>query len=366
MTDTNHFRQLIQSAIKHQNDNEIVDPKLVNVSQRIIHNSVANTLGDAFALASAFNYLNFAVKQRPEIGYEFKSLLENATYVIHTADKNVLFYYSIQEDALYISFYSFVFSFHCPGLSVSLKRRLSQEQPIQFDGIRKQKCAGSILKCALKNPDCTYLNRLDDDNNGNYSKYTRSNNTMNKNSNCLKMTYDYYPYSLNDIIRDYHLRELTTSKDYCNNIAIVIKSLFNYHDMINSNMFVNEPYLERAMFREIITQSYSVLEVIELEIGALLLHINRQTKSDDEQCRKELDRRVKNIGDKEKRKMDEFRQLRNNVHLSKSQSIADEPQYSRKNVEYWFNFMKEYVNYLYMNYNSDFDTSRKIKSAECP
>lgn len=102
MTDTNHFRQLIQSAIKHQNDNEIVDPKLVNVSQRIIQNSVANTLGDAFALISAFNYLNFAVKQKPEVGYEFKSLLENATYAIHTADKKVLFYYSIQEDALYI------------------------------------------------------------------------------------------------------------------------------------------------------------------------------------------------------------------------------------------------------------------------
>lgn len=48
----------------------------------------------------------------------------------------------------------------------------------------------------------------------------------------------------------------------------------------------------------------------------------------------------------------EYKRLRNNVHLSKKQSILNDENYTRNSVVMWFSFMEQYLNYLYAQFKN--------------
>ncbi|MDD7064341.1 MAG: hypothetical protein PUI76_03585, partial [Mollicutes bacterium] len=94
--------------------------------------------------------------------------------------------------------------------------------PIVFDGVRKQACAASILKVAMKNPDLSHR--------PNPGECPSSSNETDYGERC---TFLVKPYRFSDISDDYyHLRDLTSTPEMRRNIAIVIRQMYFYCDLI--------------------------------------------------------------------------------------------------------------------------------------
>lgn len=331
------YRSLLLEVKKHQLDQDSVNSQSVHLSMNLVQSLPIQTMGDAFLLWSAFNYLNFAANQATG-DYSFKDQMEEAALKTHQAVKEVRFYYEGYQDILYVSFYGFVFSFQKVPLRPKLKDLLSHQAPIVFDGVRKQACAASILKVAMKNPDLS--------SHSNPGEYLSSSSETDYGERC---TFLVKPYRLSDISDDYyHLRELTSTPEMRRNIAIVIRQMYFYCDLVTKANPPLEPLLERAIYRDIIILSYSVIQAIEIELGSMILgtprHGNNQAY--DRRCYDALQDVIAVYG-KEKRMMNEYRALRNNVHLSKKQSIETDKAYTRGEVDHWLRFMQQYLDYLY-------------------
>ncbi len=342
------FSALLKNAAEHQFDNNSVDNSLVKRSFSTIENLRIKSLGDAFLVWASFNYLNFAVKKDRSIGYSFKRKIERCVYETRAQREDVDFYYEYQGDVLYVSFYGFIFSFHNASLSNDLKESLSHQKRIEFDGIRKQVCATSILMAAMKNPGLS--NEL--------PIQPMVNNSSDIVKQKPKMTDPYTRFSFNavdftldEICEAFNLRYLTTSKESMYNIAIVIREMYFYKDLVNTANPALDPSLEKAIYREIFTQAYSVIEAIEIEIGAMLLGIQRPAKHDptlDRRCVAELNKII-NVpsSSKEGQMRKKFHDLRNNVHLSKKQSILSDPSYCPEEIYHYLEYMRQYLQYLY-------------------
>lgn len=331
------YRSLLLEAKKHQLDQDSVDSQYAYLSANLIQKLPVQTMGDAFLIWSAFNYLNFAANKNTG-DYSFKDQMEEAVLKTHQAIEKVRFYYEAYQDILYVSFYGFVFSFQKVPLRPKLKDLLSRQTPIAFDGVRKQACTTSILKVAMKNPDLSC--RL------NPGECPSSSNETDYGERC---TFFLKPYRLSDISNDYyHLHELTSTLEMRRNIAIVIRQMYFYCDLATKANPPLEPLLERAIYRDIIILSYSVIQAIEIELGSMILGTPRRGNNPryDQRCVKAL-HDVINIQKEELRMYNEYRTLRNNVHLSKKQSIETDKAYTRGEVDHWLMFMQQYLEYLY-------------------
>lgn len=338
------FNSLLQNVIQHQDDNDSVDNNLVKQSSTIIDILRIRTLADAFLVWACFNYLNFAVKKNKAIGYSFKSKIEQRIYDTRECRGDVDFYYSYEGDVVYVSFYGFTFSFHNAGLSVELKRDLSNERKIVFDGVKKQACATSILLAAFRNPGLSSLRQ-------NVMQTPFSSKNEATTDDYCHYTFKAVNFSFQELCDVFHLRSLIFEEESIKNTVIIFKEMYFYRGLITTAIPRLDPMVEKALFREIIIAAQSVIDDIELGIGARLLGIERPSKHDpkfDSRCRKELNKIIYvPSSSKEGMTRKSFNQLRNNVHLSKKQSIATDPAYCAEEITRYLDYMRQYLNYLY-------------------
>lgn len=151
------FNKLNNYLINLKPVSNIVEDRLVKKSFNIIEYVKPNSVNEAFLIYSAFNYLNFAVKQGEEnkskITYKFKGKIENLTVLAEKTNSKIKFYLGIDKNMsiLYVKFEDFIFSFH----RVNFKNKcnieyFSSKEPIIFDNLKKQVYAKQILEFALK------------------------------------------------------------------------------------------------------------------------------------------------------------------------------------------------------------------------
>lgn len=349
MASKSFFNNLNEVVKEHQNDNEYPNVELANLAVKIIKNQPIRNKNDAFLVFSALNYLNYATKKERCIGYSFKSAIKDVVNKIRRANSCADLYYSSQGDILYAAFDNFLFSFHNPSLDNEQKAALSLGRWITFDGIKKQPCATLIFNEAIRLINsATYVNQ------NNNVEQTRS---VIRENNCTnKCTFTPLNFSIQSIIDHYHLRYITTSEEVATNCALVINLMYFYRDLIKSASPKLDEKIERSLFREMITQTYSVIEAVEIEIGSMLLGVTRPNKHDlilDQKCISAT-RKITNIpgGSNESILKGEYKRLRNNVHLSKKQSILNDENYTRNSVVMWFSFMEQYLNYLYAQFKN--------------
>lgn len=349
-------------------EDSVYDPNLVEKARKLVllNPTCIHGVGDVFAIFSAFNYLNFAVKQNKNIGYGFKSKLENfALYVFHKYTGIDLY---VDNDngipILFVSIYGFVFSFHSVSFkNLSFKSALERETPIYFDGIRKQEHASRIFSYALDKREA--INNLNMNSSNNRGSYRQSEPNDSRESPSKKPHSSSYNgnlnvnvdlYNINDIIRDFHLDFLCTTKETRNNIAIVISTLYLYKDIVSSSSPQLPLEIQKGLLRDIIIHSYSVIECIELEVGAKLKGERRNsgsTRKESQQLDSEYLKAFKNhfsMSGDTKTFYDQYRIDRNNVHLSKNQNIYDDDVYSTKTVEKYIRFLMNYLDFLYHNF----------------
>lgn len=115
--------------------------------------------GDALIYCAALNMLNTYVKQRGSlIGYMFKRDLDYLLSIVINADiEGMLFDLQVEKGAtlLVVQVDCVQFSFHNIAHPEKI-RRLSLKSDkfahLDWDGIRKQKCAVSLFQWAIQNP----------------------------------------------------------------------------------------------------------------------------------------------------------------------------------------------------------------------
>ena len=104
------------------------------------------------------------------------------------------------------------------------------------------------------------------------------------------------------------------------------------------------------MFREIITQTYSVVEAVEVEIGRRIAkQRNRKPKKkemDMQRMCQDLCHAEYGFDPATKDLYKEYRELRHNVHLCKDQQIINDDYYTEDTTMKWFSFMDQYLSYL--------------------
>ncbi len=189
----------------------------------------------------------------------------------------------------------------------------------------------------------------------------------------------YYPYSIAQIKKDYHLDVLcparTAQKE---NIALSIKLLYFFCDMLKST-FTND--IEILMCREIIILSYSILDGI---VGCLGFKMQEQCNKCNRRCsyyfnemsssdtefeneEKSFKRAKKHLEDckilywskgaKDFHSM--YRNYRNNIHLTKNAKVINnDPFYTRESSNKAVEFLQEFIDVLYHNYQEFVENNR--------
>ena len=352
MASVKEYQNLLESAKRHQNDNYQVDQSLVEIANKIINNCTINNIDDVFLCFSAFNYLNFATKKEKSIGYTFKNKIYDIVYkTLNNGIKNVEFYYEA-SGILYVKFHSFIFSFHSVNMR-NLSDYLMRLPRITFDNIRKQPCADPILRAALTKSNIVYNNKVNNNYNNNNNNYNYQNNSYSQSNtlsnNYHNMTYSYRPYTVEQMIDVYHIRKFVTTTEAAQNIGTVLCGLYYTFDLVCNSNPPLPVHMAKRFYHEIIVYSYSIIEAIEFEIGAKKLGIVRNwyqhDRDKDERCAKEFNKYV-NIPTNIERKFEAYRNLRNNVHLSKFQNILGQKEYNLKDVNEMVTLMAEYIEYL--------------------
>ena len=180
-------------------------------------------------------------------------------------------------------------------------------------------------------------------------------------------------YSLEDIKRDYYLYNLCVEDTpQLENIAITIQSLYFYKDILVSNTYPKT--IEASLCRTIVIMSYSILEAIVVSLGYKLQYTchncNRNgrcdcysysmfaedQKSNELNAFKNADKYLTEIGiisftSSARRFYDEFRNSRNNIHLSRnSRVITHEKKYTREHCNVVITFFQEFIDMLNHNY----------------
>jgi hypothetical protein len=226
--------------------------------------------------------------------------------------------------------------------------KYSKTNPISFDGIRKQPVAELILKSALTFNDLTIYKPKKQPTNT-YVESTRS-----KAESKININFSFTPYNVDTIIKELHLYELTTTKVTADNIANVIQTLYFYMDSINGYGDKLPTTIRQTLFREIIIESFSVIQCIQLEVGALLLNKIRnshQSRDDDKECFEAFETiAYLKPNSKEEMIFKKYLSARNNVHLSKYQNIMDVTTYNAETVAEYINYMNQYIDYVYKCY----------------
>jgi hypothetical protein len=180
-------------------------------------------------------------------------------------------------------------------------------------------------------------------------------------------------YSLEDIKRDYYLYNLCVADTpQLENIAITIQSLYFYKDILVSNTYPKT--IEASLCRTIVIMSYSILEAIVVSLGYKLqytcLNCSSATscdyysysmfaedqKSNELNAFKNADKYLTEIGiisftSSARRFYDEFRNIRNNVHLTRNTKVIhNEKQYTREHCNLIITFFQEFIDMLNHNY----------------
>lgn len=339
------FSELNALCEKDQKRNAKVDYELLERSQYIISNTAIRNIQDAFLFFSALNYLNACIKvDKACASYSFKSDIQRGVNTIkYNNIDGISMFYERHEHLFLINFYDFIFSYHCPGLDDETINYLSNQREIVFDGIRKQCVADLILRAALKRS--TGLSLESDRYNANNSQKDFKGNIK---PNC---SFLYNKYQIEDIIQEFHLHDLTTNKVSAHNIAIVIAEIYFYYDLIKNSVPILDDMLKKALYREIIIQSYSICETLECELGYKYLGLEYSSSlTEDDQNKAKAACRCHVIKMKEggaSKFYDEFKKQRHNVHLCKNQNIENDPYYNQEHVDYVFLFTRKYIQLMY-------------------
>ena len=366
MNNSDFFRRLNQSAMQQQDGSDaFVDEKYVDFCKKLLlHGDIAvNSLADAFLYFAAINYLNASTKQQKSIGYAFKSRISVViAECINNCIHGVRFYLTSDEkgSVVYCLFgETFCFSFHSPSISGDkLKRYLASCARIEFDGIRKQKCPNLILKSAIS----LVRSQTGQGQPPIYPSPSSQRAPIGSRPVPVKTgsfgsEYDVScrvnVYPIKQIIADFQLDRLVTNHVTAENIAVVISSVYFYHDLIESENSVPE-HVRKEMFREIITQTFSVVEAVEVEIGRRIAKRKRirlpseQGKNPraDQQFCIDLCQEEYGFDSTTSRMYDEYKDLRHNVHLCKNQRIINDDYYTEETTVKWFSFMEQYLSHL--------------------
>ncbi len=360
---TNIFRDL--SKLAEESNQNGYQANFDNETVRKLNGSLSNqpkidirNTYTAFFYFAAINYLNAATKHNKAIGYRFKSCLPRiVTECYKKRIPDVRFYLTKdgKGEVLYCLFgESFTFSFHSPSINEpTLKTALERAKPIRFDGIRKQLCADRILQKAadlLKGPTQKAQTAVSKP-----SARDQSTSYSNRNGKASSAPTNFEIYSIGKVIDDFHLNRLISNPQTRENVAVVISTLYFYADLIRET---NLPHhIRKEFFREMVTQSFSVVEAVEIDIGRLIARRNgKDLPSDHGKDPKEDQQICVNLCHKEfpmepstSRLYTEYKQLRHNVHLCKEQQIINSSYYTEETTEDWFEFMHQYLNYLASN-----------------
>lgn len=131
-------------------DKEVVDDNLAYEAYSIIRNIKIEEAGDVLLYCCSMNLLNTYVKQKnSKIGYGFKDDIHYMTSILLNLDiEDVYIDYQDSESLLVVQIFSIQFSFHY----VKKKNEIislcnsHHHKKLEWDGIRKQKCAVSLFK----------------------------------------------------------------------------------------------------------------------------------------------------------------------------------------------------------------------------
>lgn len=191
-------------------------------------------------------------------------------------------------------------------------------------------------------------------------------NFNNSNNKYVNVNFSFKPYSLEQIISDLRINKVITNQNTIRNIASTVQTIYFYKDLISNNRNNLPIGIIQNLLKELIIQSFSILECIEIELGAKLLNINRNTgnqrKSEDLECLKAVSNTLRfpsNSIELELYKY--FKNCRHNVHLSKSQNIFDTNSLNERNVTTLMSFLTQYIEYIVNWYDMYLNTKNKFK-----
>lgn len=347
MDASEYFKKLNQFAKKHQGemDPDLNNQNAINIAHYGVFDHDIVDIKDAFFVFASFNFLN-ASRKRNNIDTSFVSEISRRINETLKTCPSVKFYYydSDKGRVIYVNFYSFIMSYINFPIDSNLANQLKKMPPINFDGIKKQDCASLILRNAYT--------QIKASNKVNNQQIIKPTSTQVNTSSGRTSNYSYLPYDINDITRDFHLMELSSTKFTASNMAVVIKTMFFMKDLIDSSNPPLEKEIEKALYREIIVNTYSVVEVVELEAGAQILNQVRNSSNHDRaRDKKYLDALKKEVvilkNSPEEKFYNEYRQARNNIHLSKKQDILKDGIFAQSKVEEFFSFMSQYLEFIY-------------------
>jgi len=346
--DASYFKELQNFAKTHQSSTAPIS-EYVKRASSILSYPDFTSLEGFFTYFTAINYLNFAVKKDKSITYFFKKYVEPACYAaVYSRPKGLTIYYNAKERLVLASFYGFIYSFHeITFTNMDLAVCLSQSKPITFDGVRKQACANELFAKVIFKKNAPKTSKSIERNES-YAEPLKER----KLNGGIRYTFDCDHYPLQEIANDFHLNQLSGSKTLTKNVAIVISTLYFYNDIINSSQPRLPDWLIRSIYREIITQSFSIVEALEIEYGARSvgkeMYAGRSSKVSRKENQKYKGEFDKLIGmDPSTAKMyKHFKELRNNVHLSKEQSIENQSELNAQTVSEFIDFMCQYIQFL--------------------
>ena len=136
-------------------DKEIVEDALAYEAYAIIKNISIEDAGDVLLYCSSMNLLNTYVKQKnSKIGYGFKDDIHYMTNALLNLDIDDVFLdYQDSESLLVVQIFSIQFSFHYVKKESEIISLCNSHhhKELEWDGVRKQKCAVSLFEKTRSN-----------------------------------------------------------------------------------------------------------------------------------------------------------------------------------------------------------------------
>ena len=130
-------------------DKEVVEDELAYEAYSIVKNIKIEEAGDVLLYCASMNLLNTYVKQEnSKIGYDFKNDIHYMTSILLNLDiEDVFIDYQDSESLLVVQIFSIQFSFHYVKKKSEIISLCNSHhhKELEWDGIRKQKCAVSLF-----------------------------------------------------------------------------------------------------------------------------------------------------------------------------------------------------------------------------
>ena len=187
----------------------------------------------------------------------------------------------------------------------------------------------------------------------------------------MNISFNFSDPSVNEIKKHYHLAEICpTGTAQIENIALSIKMLYFYCDMLE-NKYPRD--IEALICREVIILSYSILDGTVACLGFLMqdkcmkckrrcahysveMYSGKNIRVNEEKAFKLADEYLKKCGiisltAGAKLFYDQYRDRRNNVHLSKNcEVITKDKCFNREHCKRAISFFDEFFDMLYVNH----------------